>query len=74
MAPEVQTLANFLTDAESIVVLTGAGVSTPSGIPDYRDRNGDCGTPNQDKVAVIHGGSRQSTGTQDALQKTREHS
>lgn len=41
MAPEVQSLAAFLNDAKSIVVLSGAGISTPSGIPDYRDRNGE---------------------------------
>lgn len=34
-------LAEFLADARSLVVLSGAGVSTASGIPDYRDRNGD---------------------------------
>lgn len=41
MAPETLSLAEFLADAKSITVLTGAGVSTSSGIPDYRDRNGD---------------------------------
>lgn len=41
MPPEVRSLAEFLDAAESIVVLSGAGVSTASGIPDYRDRNGD---------------------------------
>ncbi|MFD1420511.1 NAD-dependent protein deacylase [Lactiplantibacillus songbeiensis] len=29
-----------LLSAEHIVFMTGAGVSTPSGIPDYRSRNG----------------------------------
>lgn len=33
-------LAQFVTSHPSLVVLTGAGVSTASGIPDYRDRNG----------------------------------
>lgn len=41
MAPEIRTLRKFLSDTNSIVVLSGAGVSTPSGIPDYRDRNGE---------------------------------
>jgi NAD-dependent SIR2 family protein deacetylase len=41
VAPEVRTLASFLDDAGSLVILTGAGVSTSSGIPDYRDRNGE---------------------------------
>lgn len=34
-------LADFLSQHESLAVLCGAGVSTASGIPDYRDRNGD---------------------------------
>lgn len=41
MSPESKSLATFLTKADSLVVLSGAGVSTASGIPDYRDRNGD---------------------------------
>jgi len=34
-------LAVFLAQNASIAVVSGAGVSTSSGIPDYRDRNGD---------------------------------
>lgn len=41
MAPELHSLRSFLSRTRSLVVLSGAGVSTPSGIPDYRDRNGD---------------------------------
>lgn len=33
-------LTDFITDHERIFVLTGAGVSTASGIPDYRDDRG----------------------------------
>jgi Sir2 family len=33
-------LAQFLTGKSHITVLTGAGVSTDSGIPDYRGENG----------------------------------
>lgn len=33
-------LADFLAEVRSLVVLSGAGVSTGSGIPDYRDRDG----------------------------------
>lgn len=36
----VAPLADFLNRIESLAVLCGAGVSTASGIPDYRDRNG----------------------------------
>lgn len=35
-----RTLARFLEEAGCISVLTGAGVSTASGIPEYRDRDG----------------------------------
>jgi NAD-dependent SIR2 family protein deacetylase len=41
MASSSSALAGFLTGNESIAVVSGAGVSTGSGIPDYRDRNGD---------------------------------
>lgn len=41
MSPDVQSLQSFLSQARSVVVLSGAGVSTPSGIPDYRDRDGE---------------------------------
>ncbi len=34
-------LHQFISDHEQIFVLTGAGISTASGIPDYRDRHGD---------------------------------
>ena len=35
------TLGDFLSKSSIVTVLTGAGVSTASGIPDYRDRNGE---------------------------------
>jgi NAD-dependent SIR2 family protein deacetylase len=41
MSPVAHSLGSFLAEAGSLTVLSGAGVSTPSGIPDYRDRNGD---------------------------------
>ena len=34
-------LKQWLSRVDSVAVLTGAGVSTSSGIPDYRDKNGD---------------------------------
>jgi NAD-dependent SIR2 family protein deacetylase len=40
MAPALQSLKRFLDRFESLAVLSGAGVSTGSGIPDYRDREG----------------------------------
>lgn len=41
MLLNAETLASFLARTDSLAVLSGAGVSTASGIPDYRDRNGD---------------------------------
>lgn len=35
-----RSLASFLESTSSLTVLSGAGVSTGSGIPDYRDRDG----------------------------------
>ena len=35
-----EALAHFLDRAKRVVALTGAGVSTASGIPEYRDREG----------------------------------
>lgn len=37
----VDALARFVAERERLFVLTGAGCSTGSGIPDYRDENGD---------------------------------
>lgn len=34
------TLEDFVSQAERLFVMTGAGVSTDSGIPDYRDQHG----------------------------------
>lgn len=41
MTANAESLGAFLKDRESVAVVSGAGVSTASGIPDYRDRNGD---------------------------------
>lgn len=37
---DAPSLRTFLEGHDRILVLTGAGCSAPSGIPDYRDRNG----------------------------------
>ena len=34
--PAIQTLAELIEGARSVVALTGAGISVPSGIPDFR--------------------------------------
>ena len=36
----LRRLAGFVEDHRRVLVLTGAGMSTASGIPDYRDRDG----------------------------------
>lgn len=41
MDPALDRLAIFLTTNARVLVLTGAGCSTESGIPDYRDSNGE---------------------------------
>jgi len=38
--PQLEVVAGWLRRAERIVVLTGAGISTESGIPDFRGPNG----------------------------------
>jgi NAD-dependent SIR2 family protein deacetylase len=38
---EIDSLTKFLSENRSVVVLSGAGVSTASGIPDYRDLDGE---------------------------------
>ena len=43
MAPQsdtIEALARLLTDHDKILVFTGAGISTASGIPDYRGPQG----------------------------------
>lgn len=39
-SPGAYELANFLDGCTRVVALTGAGISTESGIPDYRSPNG----------------------------------
>ncbi len=38
--PAIDQLEQFLTRQRQVLVLTGAGLSTASGIPDYRDHDG----------------------------------
>jgi NAD-dependent SIR2 family protein deacetylase len=39
-AQAVETIARWLTDGEHVVAFTGAGISTDSGIPDFRGPDG----------------------------------
>ena len=36
----IQRIAQHIIDASSVVFYTGAGISTPSGIPDFRSPGG----------------------------------
>jgi NAD-dependent SIR2 family protein deacetylase len=45
IAQDAETLRSWLDDAGHVFVLTGAGVSTASGIPDYRDVGGEWKRP-----------------------------
>ena len=38
--PDIRTLTEWIDESERITVLTGAGISTDSGIPDFRGPNG----------------------------------
>src|SRR5438105_6756387 len=38
--PELEKVAGWLRNARYVTVLTGAGISTDSGIPDFRGPNG----------------------------------
>ena len=40
MSEEIEQLANLFEAADRVVVFTGAGISTESGIPDFRSPNG----------------------------------
>ncbi len=53
MSDSPQTLAQLLADAEHAVVLTGAGISTESGIPDFRSAGGIWETYDPMKVASM---------------------
>ena len=37
---DIERVAAYVSASERIAVLTGAGISTESGIPDYRGPNG----------------------------------
>ncbi|MDQ6853346.1 MAG: NAD-dependent deacetylase, partial [Actinomycetota bacterium] len=40
VSTELDAVASWIRDARQIVVLTGAGISTESGIPDFRGPQG----------------------------------
>lgn len=52
---QIATLARWIDDASYVVGLTGAGVSTESGIPDFRSGGGLWAEADPEKVASIGG-------------------
>jgi NAD-dependent deacetylase len=51
---DLETIAGWVRGAERIVVLTGAGISTESGIPDFRGPNGVwTKNPSAEKTATL---------------------
>ena len=53
---ELNALRQFLARSERLFILTGAGCSTDSGIPDYRDGDG-LETRAAGALSVVHGQS-----------------
>lgn len=52
---QISSLADALGSARSVVVLTGAGISTASGIPDFRGPQGVwTKNPGAEKLATLH--------------------
>jgi len=52
---ELDAVATWIRDARQIVVLTGAGISTESGIPDFRGPQGVwTKNPEAEKTATLH--------------------
>ena len=55
MNKDIQTIGNWIVESTRIVVLTGAGISTESGIPDFRGPQGVwTKDPKAEKLSNIH--------------------
>ena len=54
VSTDLETVASWIRDARAIVVLTGAGISTESGIPDFRGPQGVwTKNPDAEKAATL---------------------
>ena len=51
---KLKRFAELLSNAKNIACLTGAGMSTESGIPDYRSSSGLCNTMTSEEVFDIY--------------------
>ena len=51
--PTISLVADLLAQSPDTVVLTGAGISTEAGIPDFRGKNGIYKQIGEDKVYSI---------------------
>ena len=40
MSNQIEELSNLIKNSNRIIILTGAGISTDSGLPDFRSDNG----------------------------------
>ena len=54
----MSALRDFLEAHPRLAVLTGAGVSTSSGIPDYRDEQGEWKRARPVEFRAVHDGSQ----------------
>ena len=53
---DVERVAGWLEGARSVTVLTGAGISTDSGIPDVRGTDGVCTRdPSAERFVTVDG-------------------
>ncbi|KAL1892042.1 NAD-dependent deacetylase hst3 [Ceratocystis pirilliformis] len=68
----LQDIANMLLKAKRIVVVTGAGISTNSGIPDFRSENGLYSLIQAQLDGAAKGDAANSTGSSEAQSRKRQ--
>jgi NAD-dependent deacetylase len=73
-APDIERVAAYVAASERVAVLTGAGISTESGIPDFRGPNGVWTTkPESMKLVNIEGYLRDPHVRVEAWQERLRH-